>query len=396
MVPGTSVAAADAMRRIAMRERSDWRATAERCGFRFHTIDGERYWDETACYAFTLAQIEDDIEAPTAELHAMALDLVADVIASEGLMRRLAIPEPFRDWIADSWRAREPHLYGRMDFSYDGNGPAKLLELNYDTPTALYEAAFFQWVWLEEQIARGALAQGVDQYNLIQENLIDAFATIARALPAPLYLSAANDSDEDQGTIAYLDDCARQAGLATRRIAIEDIGLAEDGRFTDLEDRPIEALFKLYPLEFMFGEAFGKALPGSRCQLIEPPWKAILSNKGILPLLWEKYPDHPNLLPSFFHDGGSLPRGWVRKPLLSREGANIALRLESGECLRTDGPYVDGPFVRQQFHPLPQFDGRHALVGSWMVGDRASGIGMRDDATPITRDSSHFVPHIIQ
>jgi glutathionylspermidine synthase len=113
-------------------------------------------------------------------------------------------------------------------------------------------------------------------------------------------------------------------------------------------------------------------------------------------LLWEKYPDHPNLLPSFFHDGGSLPRGWVRKPLLSREGANIELRRESGDFLRTDGPYTDGPFVRQQFHPLPQFDGRHALVGSWVVGDRASGIGMRDDATPITRDSAHFVPHIIE
>jgi len=379
-----------------MRERPDWRATAERFGFRFHTIDGSPYWDETACYAFSLAQIEDDIEAPTAELHAMALDLVGDVVASEGLMRRLAVPEPFRDWIAESWRARAPHLYGRMDFSYDGSGPAKLLELNYDTPTALYEAAFFQWVWLEEQIACGALAQGVDQYNLIQENLIEAFAAIARGIPEPLYLSAVAESDEDQGTVAYLDDCARQAGLATRRIAIEDIGLAEDGRFTDLDDRPIEALFKLYPLEFMFGEAFGKALPGSRCQLIEPPWKAILSNKGILPLLWEKYPEHPNLLPAFFHDGGSLPRGWVRKPLLSREGANIELRCDSGETLSTDGPYRDGPFVRQQYHPLPQFDGRHALVGSWVVGDRASGIGMRDDATPITRDSSRFVPHIIE
>jgi glutathionylspermidine synthase len=384
------------MRRIAMRERSDWRATAERYGFRFHTIDGSPYWDETACYAFTLAQIEDDIEAPTAELHAMAIDLVADVVASEEAMQRLAIPEPFRDWIADSWRARSPHLYGRMDFSYDGIGPAKLLELNYDTPTALYEAAFFQWVWLEEQIERGALAQGVDQYNLIQENLIEAFATIARDLPDTLYLSAVGDSDEDQGTIAYLDDCARQAGLATRRIAIEDIGLAADGRFTDLDDHPIEAMFKLYPLEFMFGEAFGKALPGSRCRLIEPPWKAILSNKGILPLLWEKHRDHPNLLPAFFDDGARLPNGWVRKPLLSREGANIELRSGSGEHVSTDGPYPEGPFVRQQFHPLPQFDGRHALVGSWVVGDRASGLGMRDDATPITRDSARFVPHIIE
>lgn len=379
-----------------MRERPDWRATAERFGFRFHTIDDAPYWDESACYAFTLQQVEDDIEAPTAELHAMALDLVADVVASEEAMQRLAIPEAYRDWIADSWHAASPYLYGRMDFSYEGRGPAKLLEFNYDTPTALYEAAFFQWIWLEQQIERGMLAEGTDQYNLIQENLIEAFAALARRIPGPLHLSAVRDSAEDQGTIAYLDDCAQQAGLATRRIAIEDIGLAADGRYTDLDDRPIETLFKLYPLEFMFGEAFGKALPTSRCLLIEPPWKAILSNKGILPLLWEKHRDHPNLLPAFFDEGAPLPAGWVRKPLLSREGANIELRHASGARVQTDGPYRDGPFVRQQFHPLPQFDGRYALVGSWVVGDRASGIGMRDDITPITRDSSHFVPHIIQ
>jgi glutathionylspermidine synthase len=42
------------MRRIACPERDDWRATAETCGFDFHTIDGERYWDERAYYAFTL------------------------------------------------------------------------------------------------------------------------------------------------------------------------------------------------------------------------------------------------------------------------------------------------------------------------------------------------------
>ena len=41
---------------------------------------------------------------------------------------------------------------------------------------------------------------------------------------------------------------------------------------------------------------------GSKVQLIEPPWKAILSNKGVLPLLWQRHEGHPNLLPAFFDD----------------------------------------------------------------------------------------------
>jgi len=176
------------MQRIAIAERPDWRASAERLGFQFHTIDGDPYWDESAYYAFSLEEIERDIETPTGELHELAMDLVGEVVRDESLLRRLAIPEPYWQWIAESWRDASPHLYGRMDFAYagDGSGPAKLYELNYDTPTSLYEAAFFQWLWLEEQVGRGTLAQGSDQYNLIQETLIEAFATIAKRLPRPL------------------------------------------------------------------------------------------------------------------------------------------------------------------------------------------------------------------
>lgn len=385
------------MKRIAIAERDDWQQTAERLGFRFHTIDGAPYWDENAYYAFTLEQIERDIETPTGELHEMAMDLVAEVVRDEALLRRLAIPPAYWDWIAQSWREASPHLYGRMDFAYDGTSAAKLYELNYDTPTSLYEAAFFQWLWLEQQVERGALPKGADQYNLIQETLIEAFATIAKRLPKPLYFSAVRDSLEDQGTVAYLADCAEQAGLATRRIAIEDIGLSKDGWYTDTDDAVIRALFKLYPLEFLFEEEFGPALPASRCVLIEPPWKAVLSNKGILPLLWERHPDHPNLLPTFFDDkpADTLPPGWVRKPLFSREGANIELRAADGETLRSDGPYTDAPFIRQAFHPLPKFDGGYPLTGSWVVADRACGLGVREDASLITQDTSRFVPHVI-
>ena len=105
------------MQRIRIAERAHWRARAEEAGFRFHTIDGQPYWDESAYYAFTLRQIEQDIEDPSAELHQMALDLVGDVVASERLMDQLAIPAHYRDWIADSWRQRQPHLYGRLDLA---------------------------------------------------------------------------------------------------------------------------------------------------------------------------------------------------------------------------------------------------------------------------------------
>ena len=391
---GAAASAVDAVKRVAIAERSNWRARAAEGGFRFHTIDGAPYWDETAYYAFTLRQIENDLEDPSAELHAMALDLVDEVVDSEELMERLAIPAPFRDWIAESWRRRDPHLYGRLDFAYDGNGPAKLYELNYDTPTSLYEAAFFQWQWLEDQRNRNALPQQADQFNSIHEALVERFAELASRLPPPLYFSAVRESEEDQGTVSYLRDCAAQAGLHGAAIAIEDIGLSADGRFTDLDDTVIGSLFKLYPLEDLMREEFGAALPGAGVQLLEPAWKAVLSNKGILPLLWQRHGGHPNLLEAHFDDGRALPAGWVRKPLHSREGANVAMHMPDGRWQESEGPYA-GPCIVQAFHPLPAFAGNYPMVGSWMVGDRACGIGVREDDSRITRDSARFLPHAI-
>jgi glutathionylspermidine synthase len=84
----------------------------------------------------------------------------------------------------------------------------------------------------------------------------------------------------------------------------------------------------------------------------------------------------------------------VRKPLHSREGANIAMHLHDGRELRTEGPY-DGPCIRQACHPLTAFDSHYPLIGSWIVGDRACGVGIREDASLVTQDSARFVPHAI-
>ena len=102
------------MRRVSCEERPDWRARADEIGFDFHTIDGQRYWDERAYYAFTLKEIEQDLETPTAELEEMCRALVARAIADEAVMRRLSIPVPFWNWVARSWKKSEPSLYGRF------------------------------------------------------------------------------------------------------------------------------------------------------------------------------------------------------------------------------------------------------------------------------------------
>lgn len=103
---------------------------AHQHGFDFHVIDNEMYWDERRAYRFTLRQIEEQIEQPTAELHQMCLDVVDRAVNDQQMMEQLAIPPLYWDAIAQSWHQRDPSLYGRMDFVWCGQAPVKLLEYN--------------------------------------------------------------------------------------------------------------------------------------------------------------------------------------------------------------------------------------------------------------------------
>src|SRR5258706_9596223 len=215
------------MQRITCPERSDWRTTAEETGFDFHTIDGERYWDERAYYAFSLDEIERQIEEPTGEIDAMCLELVSSTIDDETYLRRLKIPEAFWPLISESWHRDDPSLYGRIDLSFDGRGPAKLLEYNADTPTSIFEAAVFQWTWLEQAIERNIIPKRADQFNSIHERLIEAWKKLGEG--RHLHLAGTTEKTEDAGKLAYLEDTARQAGLATPSIDIEDIDWRHTG-----------------------------------------------------------------------------------------------------------------------------------------------------------------------
>ena len=386
------------MIRLPLAPRADWQDVARDMGFTFHHQDGQKYWEEAAYYRFTLDEVEQGIEAPSAELHQMCLALVEEAVGSETLMARLAIPDAMRDLVAASWRAGAPSLYGRFDFAFDGTGPAKLLEYNADTPTSIFETALFQWQWLEDRIAAGDLPADADQYNRLHDALRDRFAALFT--PGSLVHFASDAAHvEDRQTVRYLEDVARQAKLDPAFVAVDRIGVDADGRFVDEEAVLIAALFKLYPWEDMLREPYARHLPGSATLFLEPAWKAILSNKGILPLLWQRHPGHPNLLPAAFADDpaglASIGSRHVRKPLFSREGWDVELVAGADSAHGPAGGYGEEGHIVQAFAPLPVFGGLHAVVGSWIVGDDPVALSVREDDGPITRDLARYVPHAI-
>jgi glutathionylspermidine synthase len=377
------------MIREMLTPRANWQEDCEAIGFSYHSLDGV-YWDESRCYRFSADEI-DTLEASAAELHARCLDAVEHIVA-RNRFDALAIPNAWRDRVARSWRAKELSLFGRFDFAWDGKGPPKLLEYNADTPTALLEASVAQWRWLEQSIRPAN--PDADQFNSLHEKLIASWRAFSMTWSAgtPVHFTCAGDSEEDCGNLDYLRDVATQGGVEARFVAITDVGWDETaGVFVDDRNQEIRVLCKLYPWEWLATEAYGPHLLASSLRVIEPAWKMLLSNKGLLPILWELFPEHPNLLPAWF-DVEKVSGDYVAKPLLSREGANVVIH-RGGETIAAEGEYGGEGQIYQGYAPIPRFGDDCVTIGAWIIGDAPAGIGLREDVSPITRNTSRFVPH---
>ena len=375
------------MERINIQPRNQWQKAVEQLGFGFHTTD-VAYWDESAYYRFDSREIE-AIEKATAALWDMCLGAVQHVI-DQKLYPQFKIPEKFIPYIEKTWNDDHPAIYGRFDLCYK-QGKIKMLEFNADTPTSLYEAGIVQWFWLQDH------DKSKDQFNSIHEKLIAYWKYLKPYLhPGNLHFTCLKETLEDLTNTEYMRDCAMQAGIDTKLIYIDDIGWDNTQmQFTDLEDEPISNLFKLYPWEWLASESFGNNIltDKNNCYWIEPCWKMILSNKAILPILWELYPDNEYLLPAYFTDHGM--KDYVKKPILSREGANIELVKHYGTIEKTSGEYGEEGFIYQQLFELPEFDNNYPVIGSWIIGQEPAGMGIREAAGLITNNQSRFIPHLI-
>lgn len=384
------------MFRNSIAPRPDWQQRAQEVGFTFHSV-GNGYWNESAYYSFSSYEIE-RLYAATKAISEMCLKAVDRVISRRDY-DRFHIPDFIRPAIEMSWEEEHASIYGRMDLAYDGTS-IKLLEYNADTPTSLFEASVFQWMWKEELFPK------LDQYNSIHESLIDHFKEIDKYCLDKnlLHFACITSMPEDLVTTEYLRDCAMQAGIETRLLDIREIGITNTGQFVGMEDEPILHLFKLYPWEWMVHEEFGRSIMSSITRMIEPPWKMILSNKMILTVLWEMFPGNEYLLPAFgsieeFRRGEPIS-GYARKPLLAREGANVELVGAFNELLASSGgDYGEEGYIYQKLADLAAFPSDrgdvYPIVGAWLVNHEPVGIGIREDVSMITANTSNFVPHVI-
>ncbi|MGV3771729.1 MAG: glutathionylspermidine synthase family protein [Verrucomicrobiales bacterium] len=374
------------MKRVKLSPRPDWQAKVEQVGLTFHSSDGIPYWDESAAYEFTSAEI-DRFETAGNELHQMCLKAAEHIIQTNSFAL-LGIPDEAAPLIIKSWERDDFSLYGRFDLACEPGGSPKLLEYNADTPTSLVEAAVAQWYWLEEKFPHA------DQFNSIHEKLIRGWKKLEGSR---VHLGGIKEHEEDEQTVAYIMDTCFQGGVTVEHLFLDDLGFhPERKRFVDLENKTVTNYFKLFPWEWMWDSEYAQHLALETCRFIEPMWKMLLSNKAILPILWKLFPGHQNLLPATFSEEELRTMGvseYVEKPKLSREGANVRVISYGRETMRTPGEYGGEGHIYQAFARMANFEGNHPVFGLWVVDHEACGLGIREDVSLVTGNRSRFVPH---
>jgi glutathionylspermidine synthase len=380
------------MKRIEIDRRPNWEQQIKEQGFLFY----KGYYDETAAYEFN-AQEVDNIEAVTTELFDRCLDVVQHVI-DNNLWDEFFIPRQYADLIKWSWENDNPAFYGRFDLAMDNEcRNIKLLEFNADTPTSLLEASVIQWYWLQDY------NKNFDQFNSIHEKLVDHMKVCRDYLygDLKLYFAAMRNSQEDYMTVKYLQDCATQANVDADFLFIDEIGIMDsylNTPFCAPDGSPIRNIFKLYPYEWLFNEKFGPELVSKKEETlwIEPAYKAILSNKMLLVYLHKLFPDHPNILPAFYSKDTiptEIGTSYAKKPVYGREGNNVSIVSEGVLKERANGEYGEEGFVFQEYFPIPQFNGRTPVIGSWLIGGVSAGMGIKETTGLVHGNMSKFTPH---
>lgn len=373
------------MKRIYVTPRADYQEKIEKLGFDFHG----NYWREEACYQFTADEVE-MLETATAEAYRMFCEAAEYILTDqpEFMERILRLPPEVCRRIRESWDSDEPSLYGRFDFLLDKEGVPKILEFNADTPTSLLEASVIQWQWKEDVFPEN------DQYNGIHEGLVQSWKDMFPS-GGEIHFAGALEDHEDTGTLQYLASTALEAGFSTRVLDMNALNL-QDGHFYDPGGERVRRCFKLYPWEWMVDESPDGCL--ADVEWVEPLWKLLMSNKAILKVLYDLFPDSPYVLPCYL----SRPENGVfcKKPVYSREGHNVSvLEIKNWEervrVAETAGDYNAGAYVYQEYVVPTVYSGRYPVIGSWVIGGEPGGIGIRENRTEVTDNLSEFVPHII-
>jgi len=353
-----------------------------------------------------------EIRHASNEMHAMFMQATDHVLDNDAILERFGFPRVLWPRLRTSWNNRRNHMItGRLDFSVSERG-LKVYEYNADSASCYMECGRAQGTWA----GLNDCTDGRDPGSHLHEMLVHAWKK--SAIGDVLHIMLDKDPEETYHAL-FMKAAIEEAGIPCKVIrGLSELGWGPDGSVVDRDGLPIRRAWKTWAGETaldqlrdecaeddepLLPEQLIERHPKPRLvdvllrrevKVFEPLWTLVPSNKAILPILWELFPGHPNLLDAQFALTDDLRRkGYVARPIVGRCGANISIVGHGDEVLdETGGRFDKRETMYQEFFGLPQLEGRHMQISTFMVEGRYAGACVRADASPIIVGSSDIVP----
>jgi glutathionylspermidine amidase/synthetase len=354
-----------------------------------------------------------DIRRATNELHRMFLHATNYVLEDDARLRKFNIPPALWPRIHQSWNNRRNQMItGRFDFSLSDRG-VKVYEYNADSASCHMECGLVQGRWAEHFGCDVGWCPGDEMHD----DLVEAW----RESEAGDMLHIMQDRDAEETYHAlYMKAAIEEAGIPCKIVhGTSDLQWGEGGEVCDADGLPIRWVWKTWAWETALDQirhdladdaenlrlhrTIDRATQKPRLvdvllreevMVFEPLWTLIPSNKAILPILSQMYPNSRYLLNTQYELTEELREtGYAAKPIVGRCGANIAIVNRRAELLEeTAGKFDDRDQIYQQLFRLPQIDGANIQIGTFSVGGTYGGACVRMDSSLIITTDSDLLP----
>ena len=324
----------------------------------------------------------------SSELHSMILTATEKVVNSDELLEKFGLDRKLWQLLRQSWNSHEMYLSGRFDLASDGK-QVKLLEYNADSAGIICESSIVQGLWARTAGCKVGRGGGDEMHS----RLVQAWKQIAGGRRVHIFVD--HTEDEEIYMEKYYGRVLNEAGVQFKESnKIAEVSVTES-EVLDKDGDKIDVIWKVWNWNtviksFLSSEPQGKSLSDimfhPSVTVVEPFWKVIPSNKALLPVLWELFPNHPYLLRTAFTLTTELASSkYVSKPISGRLGENVSIHESDNIIEGKEGHYSSSPNIYQEFFALPLFDRSvHAILGGWVIGEAGSGIIVREHESLIT------------
>lgn len=353
-----------------------------------------------------------ELKRATNELHALFMHATDYVLQHPELLPHFNLPRCLWPRIKQSWdNRRNQMITGRFDFCMTEQG-LKLYEYNADSGSCHLEAGKIQDKWA----AHMAVDEGESAGALLHGELVEAWRK--SGVEGVLHIMQDNDLEETYHAL-FMQEAIEHAGIRCKVLkGMQGLHWRHDGAIVDADGIEVRWVWKTWAWETALDQIraeceHDETLLGNyefdrvrehaprlvdvllrrEVMVFEPLWTLIPSNKAIMAVLWQLFPEHPYLLETQFGLNERLRTGgYAGKPIAGRCGHNISI-VGQGEVLAaTQGRFDQQDVIYQELSLLPRINGWHAQVCSFTVAGSFAALCMRVDPGSVITKNSDVMP----